>query len=135
MSKEKSIDEQQEFTSLDFDSKEELKDKKIPHGAIPEKKSLDSNNGFIQYIISPEKFDKLIISINDYALTNKEVITRIDDAIEINKKVITRIDDAIQVMKQSNQNQEKTLSLLTELVKNSITGTQKGKSKKMDSEV
>jgi len=64
--------------------------------------SSDSNAGFIQYMINPEKIDKLIASIDNYTISNAAMITKLDNVIDI--------------MEKSNKNQEKSLSLLTQLV-------------------
>ena len=61
-----------------------------------------SSGGFIQYMTNPEKIDKLIASIDNYTISNAAMITKLDNVIDI--------------MKKSNENQEKSLSLLTQLV-------------------
>ena len=65
-----------------------------------------NGNGFIQYIIEPKKFDDLISSINNYS---------------------AKVDVAIEEMKKSNENQEKALSLLTQLVSKFIPPVEKDK--------
>ena len=68
-----------------------------------------NTNGFVQYIINPEKFDELISSINNYS-------TRVDNYSAKMDNYAAKMDVAIEQMKKSNENQEKALTLLTELI-------------------
>ena len=79
-----------------------------------------NGNGFTQYIIEPKKFDDLISSINNYSTKVDNYATKIDVAIEEMKKTN-------EIMKKSNENQEKALSLLTQLVSKYIPPAEKDK--------
>ena len=71
-----------------------------------------NTNGFTNYIINPEKFDALILSINNYS---------------------AKVDVAIEQMKKSNENQEKSLTLLNQLISKLIPPVPVEKGKKNDS--
>ena len=72
-----------------------------------------NGNGFSQYIIEQKKFDDLISSINNYS-------AKVDN-------YASKIDVAVEEMKKSNKNQEKALSLLTQLVSKYIPPAEKDK--------
>ena len=83
-------------------AKKEFNEKEYSNQSPLNQGSNGNTNGFVQYIINPEKFDELISSINNYS-----------DKVD---KYSTKMDVAIEQMKKSNQNQEKALTLLTELI-------------------
>jgi hypothetical protein len=78
-----------------------------------------NTNGFTNYIINPEKFDALILSINNYS-------AKVDN-------YAGKIDVAIEQMKKSNENQEKSLALLNQLISKLIPPVPVEKGKKNDS--
>ena len=75
-----------------------------------------NTNGFVQYIINPEKFDELISSINNYSDKVDKYSTIMDNYSAKMDNYAAKMDVAIEQMKKSNQNQEKALTLLTELI-------------------
>ena len=78
-----------------------------------------NTNGFTNYIINPEKFDALILSINNYS-------AKVDN-------YAGKIDVAIEQMKKSNENQEKALTVLTQLISKLFPPVPVEKDKKNDS--
>ena len=78
-----------------------------------------NTNGFTNYIINPEKFDDLILSMNNYS-------AKVDN-------YAAKIDVAIEQMKKSNENQEKALTVLTQLISKLIPPVPVEKGKKNDS--
>jgi hypothetical protein len=78
-----------------------------------------NTNGFTNYIINPKKFDALILSINNYS-------AKVDN-------YAGKIDVAIEQMKKSNENQEKSLALLNQLISKLIPPVPVEKGKKNDS--
>ena len=79
-----------------------------------------NGNGFTQYIIEPKKFDDLISSINNYSTKVDNYASKIDN-------YASKIDVVIEEMKKCNENQEKALSLLTQLVSKYIPPAEKDK--------
>ena len=84
---------------------------KVNSNQSPLQGSVENTNGFVQYIINPEKFDDLISSINNYS-------SKVDN-------YAAKMDLAIEQMKKSNENQEKALSLLNQLVSKLIPPEEK----------
>jgi hypothetical protein len=97
----------------DGSSKERSKRSSLGQG------SNGNTNGFTNYIINPEKFDALILSINNYS-------AKVDN-------YAGKIDVAIEQMKKSNENQEKSLALLNQLISKLIPPVPVEKGKKNDS--
>ena len=64
-------------------------------GNNPESSSQNTKNEFDHYLVNPEKFDNLITSIYNLSV---------------------KVQAAIDEMKRSNENQEKSLSILTKLI-------------------
>jgi len=107
-----------------FPPKNEMKNKK------EEENSKGSKNGFVEYIIHPQKLDTLIEKIDSLAETNSTIAKKIAEFAESNNAIAEKIDNytksntvlstdlkkAIDIMVQSNDNQNKTLSLLSSLV-------------------
>ena len=85
-----------------------------------------NTNGFTNYIINPEKFDALILSINNYSAKVDNYAGKIDN-------YAGKIDVAIEQMKKSNENQEKSLTLLNQLISKLIPPVPVEKGKKNDS--
>ena len=92
-----------------------------------------NTNGFTNYIINPEKFDALILSINNYSAKVDNYAGKIDNYAGKIDNYAGKIDVAIEQMKKSNENQEKALTVLTQLISKLIPPVPVEKDKKNDS--
>ena len=98
-----------------------------------EKKSQGSQIG-VQYVLDFEKFQSMMDQINNYTVSNKELIGNMVKSVDNYSQKIDaysqKIDVLIHQNEESKQMQEKTLSLLTDLVKKLVEDKNEEEKKK-----